>query len=271
MLPVFLALMAIYVLLLVFVLQGRWSSLKFAGFFKRAILMCTSAGMKEQEDESSAKPSVTHGYSHGSSIFSKNKSGRPTLRQSPIQLYSDNGYFTSLTVEKKESLVRTQDETNSFPRERGELKARIQRLKGQNSPVINLELADEVYNRKRDLKYNNIEAYLAFRNGSSSTSGGSRQSMVPHQLGTSPKRPSEGRIPILPLQGSTGKKKLRLSRGFWAKSRRRNFISRVDRKDLSIIPERDESEERASTNVSSTHFKCQANDSRTETESSAVC
>ena len=271
MLPVFLAIMAIYVLLLIFVLHGRWSSLKFASIFKRALLILNAPGLKEREDNNYSKPAVTHGYLHSSTIFTKSKSGRSAMRQSSIQLYSDNGYFTSLTVEKKESVLRTQEDIGYLAREKSELKARIQRLKSQNCHGINLELVDEVYHRKRDLKYSTIESYIAHRNTNSGSSSSSKHPTGSRQLGTSPKRSSEVCLPGLPLKGSTSPKKLRLSRGIWANSRRRTLINKAGRQDLSIIPERDESEERASTNVSSTHFKCQADDSRMEIESSAVC
>lgn len=271
MLSVFLAIMAIYVLLLVFVLQGRWSNLKFAGLFRKAFMFWSSTPTEIKAGELPGNFSILYGQFQATPVLSKTKIGLVMKRSSPSQRYSDNGYFTSLHVERKDSPIRTQDEATSFMKERGDFRARIHRLRSQTYPGLNIELIDDIQKAKRDFKSAGLEPGLSILASGTMCPKGSCSCLGPNYSGFAPESLLRKRTDNSSTAGNSSKKKLRLSRGIWAKNRRRNIGNVTLKRNLSTIPERDESEERHSFNLSSTNFNCEASDSRLETCSSAQC
>lgn len=268
----FVAIMAVYLMLLGFVLYGRWSTTKFAINFRKTLQFWTSnSNNVDQEERSDGKFSILYGRFQTPPVMPKAKLGRGMLRNNSTQKYFDNRYFTSLSIEKKDLPLKPQDEALSFTRERGELKSKLSSFKGASTPNLILDSLEDACYKRKEARQPSLEAYLAFMNFNTSyqVTGQLHQMGMCHSSECSQAAYSS----FLQLNQKTqlSNKKVRLSRGLWNRSRRRNLATRVETRELSVIPERDESEERASMNVSSTRFKCQASDTRPLISSPALC
>lgn len=268
MLLVFVAIMVVYIMLLGFVLYGGLANLKFAGCFRKGInVVNLGAAKADNEDRQDAKFSILHGRFQTPPIMPKSK-GRGGMRNGQTQKYYDNRFFTSLSSEKKELLIKPQDEALNFLRERGDFKTKLGYFKGCHQG-LNLDPLDDSGCRPKEARQPSLEAYLAFMNFNSSCSSFNQRNQRSRSPGCS-RKDLAGLCSQFQVSQNCHKK-IRLSRGLLNRPRRRHFVNRVESRDLSVIPERDESEERTSINVSGTRFTCQASDNSTVITSPALC
>lgn len=272
MLLVFMVVVAIYLVLLGFVLYGGWSNIKFASTFRKGLHFWTlGATNPEHEEKSDGKFSILYGRFQTPPVMPKSKLGRGILRNTSTQKYYDNRYFTSLSGEKKDPNVRPQDEALTFIRERGDFRNKFGHSRGLAAQGLNLEPLEEACYRRKEARLPTLEAYMAFMNFNTSYPVSSSLHQKAAAQGTGCFQSPYASICHLAPRPQPSHKKVRLSRGLWNRSRRRNWATRVEGRELSVILERDESEERASINVSSTRFKCQASDNSSLASSPVLC
>jgi hypothetical protein len=247
-----LAVLGTYLGLLCFLFYGRFSSALLKAKFKTCFSLFIGP-VTDDSDKQDEGFSILHGrFRYSSSYISTKNISRPN-RSSSIPRYHDHHHFTKLNKEKADLVLREEalakdrtgqlrKPTASFLMNRehfqsGELEGAYWRHSNSSSLV------------KESLQANSLPIYSGNSKQILGTinwpdhyiSGLSRDHMIASKLSTPKSKPTHS---------------LRLSRGLWAKNRRRNLPSRIAREQLYIIPEsRDESEEHMSTVISEAqHF-----------------
>ena len=182
-------------------------------------------------------------------------------RSGSVPRYKDHHHFTRLNTEKKEISLRE---------EMSGIRERVKR------PCVVMPRDKEFQTLNEREDYRQDDSNSAHRENTGVwkyyPQGGSKPQAIfafhspytEHSSATWPSR-EQSWANHSSARSSTGTTRHRLSRGLWAKSRRRNLPSRISREALSIIPEsRDESEDYITTIISESQIFVSSSDLQAE-------